>query len=79
MPKHYAMGTNVQAGTVVFNNTKTMTITFPTAFKLRPHVNLTLADDNNAPAHKQVVSKTQMKIKFKTPFTGEVDWQALEM
>lgn len=79
MPKHFAVGENIQAGTVMFNNTKTMVVNFSQSFRRRPHVNLTLADVNTAPAYKQVVNKNRLIIRFKQKFTGEVDWQAMEM
>lgn len=78
MPKHYAVGVNVRSGTVTFNNSKVMNINFPTSFKRRPSVALALGDVNNIPVYKQQVTKDGLQIKFKTNFSGQVEWIAME-
>ena len=76
MPIYYIKDVNFASGTVSFNNTKTMKVTFNKAFNIVPSVMLTLGDSNNAPAYKWQVTKTDFKIRFKSPYTGEVGWEA---
>lgn len=78
MPKFYAMGVNVQHYTVNFDNTKTVTLTFDSAFTKKPLVQLTMNDSGTMPVYKTNVSTANVKIKFKTPWTGEVDVTVLE-
>lgn len=78
MPKHYAVGKNVQTGSVHFDNVKTVVVNFEAPFQKRPNITLTLSDNNNTPPYKTQANTTQFKIKFKTAFMGDVDWQAME-
>jgi len=77
-PKHYAIGQNVQSGTVYFDNTKTVVVSFTNPFQQPPIINLTMNDSGAIPAYKTNVTTTQFKIKFKNAWMGEVDWQAME-
>jgi len=77
MPKHYAVGENMQAGTVKFDGTKTMIVRFKKPFSYRPTVTLTLGDVNNSPPYRKVVTKTAMLIRFQSAYIGEVDWSAM--
>ena len=79
MPKHYAIGKNVQTGTVDFDNQKICTIVFPISFSYHPAVTITL--ENTTTTHVPVrtkVSKAEFKILFQTPYTGTVGWTAME-
>jgi len=78
MPKHYAQGVNSQSGSVTFNSTKTMSVTFPVAFSVKPSLMLSLGDQSASHVYKTNVSHTSFKIKFKSPYTGEVSWRASE-
>lgn len=77
MPKHYAVGENVQTGTVYFNGTKTMTVWFSKPFTHKPSVTLTLGDVNNTPPYRTNIVTTKMEIKFKTAYLGNVNWVAM--
>lgn len=73
MPKHYALGQNVQHMTANFRNTKMVEITFDNAFTRKPMVQLTMNDSGNMPAYKTHVTTTGAKIRFQNSWTGEVD------
>jgi hypothetical protein len=77
MPKHYAVGENVQMGTVNFDGTKTMTVWFQKPFSHVPSVTLTLGDVNNAPPYRTVESTTKMNIRFRSSYIGKVHWVAM--
>ena len=77
MPEHFAVNTNIQVGTVAFNNTKVMAVIFNKEFEVVPSVTLTLSDENNTPPYKYQVTKNGLKIKFKQPYSGNVDWLAI--
>jgi len=72
MPKHYAVGKNVQEYEIFFDNTKTAYIVFDTPFTLRPIVQLTMANSGNLPAYKHAVTTNGCIIKFKTRYIGTV-------
>lgn len=72
MPKHYAVGQNVQEYEVYFDNTKTATLVYDAPFSQRPIVQLTMEDTGAVPAYKTSVTATGCTIKFKTPFIGTV-------
>ena len=79
--KDYRMlvtGINSQSGDVVFNNTKSVRVNFPTRFSNWPSINLTLADQNNTPPYRIWPGKTGFTIRFKQRFTGTVAWTAME-
>ena len=76
MPVYYIKNVNFCGGTVTFNNTKVMNVTFTKAFDVVPSIMLTLGDSGSAPAYKWQVNKTGFKIKFKNNYTGEVGWEA---
>lgn len=78
MPKHYAIGENAQYKTIEFNNTKVVDVTFDKAFDKKPMVQITPNDEGVMPVYKTNVSKTGVKIRFKTKWTGNVDVLILE-
>lgn len=78
MPRHIAVGKNMLSGTATFNNVKTVLIDLGTAFTKKPIVNLTLENNNQAPAYKVVISNNKFEIRFTSKFTGEVEWSAIE-
>jgi len=78
MPKHYAINANIMSGTVVFNNSKTAVIQYGTTFPKKPIVQLTLDHKSAVPPYKSQVKKNKVTIKFKTKFTGSVEWTAIE-
>ena len=78
MPKHYALGKNMQHKTVEFKNTKVVKITFDTAFSKKPMIQITPNDSAIIPAYKTQITTTSAKIRFKQKWTGEVDVLILE-
>lgn len=78
MPKHYSIGQNMQHYTVKFDNTKTVTLTFDQVFVKKPMVHLTPNDSGVFPVYKTDVTTSNVKIRFKTAWTGEVDVVAME-
>ena len=56
--------------TITFNNSKVGNYVFPVPFKQVPIVVPVLLDTSLAPAAKTAVTKTQVTIKFQTPYTG---------
>ena len=78
MPKHYAIGINYQTGVVSFSNTKQMTINFTQQFNIVPAVTLTMYNLSTSIPYKYQITKTSLVVKFQTPYTGEVGWQAME-
>lgn len=80
MPEHYAIGINQKAGTVEFTGTKVMKVSFDTAFKTKPSVNITLEDGGATHVpYRTKVKTTDFRIVFKTPYTGTVGWEAKEV
>lgn len=79
MAKHYAVGRNVQTGTVEFNNRKVGKVVFPTEFEKFPAVTLTLEDTGaNHMPFRTKVKKTDFRIVFKNNYSGTVGWSAME-
>lgn len=78
MPIHYAAGQNVQTGTAFFDNVKTVVVTFENAFLKTPNISLTMNDSGAVPVFKTDVTTTQFVIRFKTSWSGEVDWKGME-
>jgi len=78
MPKHYAVGKNIQHYTAYFQNTKVVKLTYDEPFEKVPMVQLTMTDSGTVPVYKQRVTKTEVKIAFKTKWTGEVDVEVIE-
>jgi len=78
MPKHYALGENVQHKTVSFNNTKVVSISFDKSFLKKPMIQVTMGDSGTVPVYKTNITTTGVKIRFKTKWTGEVDLLAIE-
>jgi hypothetical protein len=77
-PKHYAIDQNVQNYTGYFDGTKTIEITFSTAFDKPPMVQVTGSDSGIMPLYKTNVTTTGVKIRCKTAWTGEVDVMVVE-
>ena len=78
MPRHYAVGSNVQEYTVQFNNTKSAVIQFVYTFSKKPIVQMTLRDSANVPPYKAIVTTSYATIRFKTPYSGSLDVMVLE-
>lgn len=78
MPRHIAVGKNMIGGTAMFDNVKTVLIDLGTVFTKKPIVTLTLENNNQAPAYKVVISNNKFEIRFKSNFTGDVEWSAIE-
>jgi len=81
MPKHFADGTNVIFGTLVFNGTKSAEAIFARPFSKKPTITLTL-DDSGSPSTPYKLAPTNgyksgFIVRFATNFTGNVDWQAM--
>lgn len=72
------VGLNSQSGTVMFDGTKSMRVDFTPEFTNHPGVTVTLGDSNTSPVYRVWVGKTGFTIRFKTAYTGEVQWQAVE-
>lgn len=72
------IGINSQSGEVVFNNTKSMRVDFPTPFANWPAISLTMMDENNTPPYRVWPGKTGFTVRFKNRFTGAVSWAATE-
>jgi hypothetical protein len=71
-------GRNTDEGDVVFNNTKTARVNFDAPFAKKPRINLTLGDKGSAPAYRTDVSLTGMVVRFKSAWSGMLDWFAVE-
>lgn len=78
MPRHYAIGINVQPYRVYFSGVKTMTVVFVRPFQTVPSINVTLEDSSTSPAWKTAVTQNGCTIKFQTSYTGWVAVQAME-
>ena len=72
------IGGNVINGTAVFNNSKVAVVDFGMTFPRKPYVTLTMNDTGIAPPCKFAATTSGLTIKFPTPWTGEVDWEAKE-
>ena len=68
----------IQKGTAIFDNQKTMNIIFPFPFSIVPAVDLTLGDEHQTPPFRISVTKNGFTIKFKTNYTGDVEWKATD-
>ena len=71
-------GVNSQSGTVVFENSKSMRIDFPTEFTNWPAITVTLGDVNASPPYRVYPGKTGFTVRFQNSYTGEVQWVAME-
>jgi len=69
----------IQKGNVSFISQKTMNIIFPSAFSIIPAVDLTLGDEHQTPPFRISVTKSGFTIKFKTNYTGDVEWKATDL
>lgn len=83
MPEHYAIGVNIQKGTIQFNGTKTGEVIFPVPFDRKPHVIYTL-ENTGSPTVPALLAPTSggwkvgFKLRFQTPHTGAVSWTAMK-
>jgi len=68
----------IQQGIANFSAEKTKNVIFPKSFNIVPAVDLTLGDDTTAPPYKISVTKNGFTIKFKTNYTGDVEWKATD-
>ena len=78
MAKHLAVGKNVICGTAVFNNVKSVNVSYGQTFTKTPIVNLSLNDTTSVPAYKMNVTTIDFTIMFQTKYTGSVDWNVIE-
>lgn len=79
MPKHYAVGENIQGGEVKFNGTKSLKVTYAKEFKNVPKVKLTLLDNSSSNPYVIERSKTDFTIKFTNSQSDtRVTWEATE-
>jgi len=78
MPKHYALGENVQHKTVYFNNTKTVKVTYDKPFLIKPNIQISLSDKGELIAYKKKITKTYVKVAFKDKWTGDIDLLIIE-
>lgn len=78
MPKHLAIDINVLSGTAVFNNVKSVNVSYGRTFDLLPIVNLSLNDTTSVPPYKMNVTNSGFTIMFQTKYTGSVDWNVIE-
>lgn len=78
MPKHLAIDINILSGTAIFNNVKSVNVSYGKTFELIPIVNLSLNDTTSVPAYKMNVTNTGFTIMFQTKYTGSVDWSVIE-
>lgn len=69
---------DIQNGTVNVKGTKTVKIKFPSQFKQAPRISITLGNNSLSIPYKQAVNRNRLVIKFKTSYTGEIDWIAQE-
>lgn len=74
----FVKGKTMQSGTINFVANKKMTITFVQAFSYVPRITLTQGDTSISNPYTTSVSKTSFSVNFTSPFTGTVDWVALE-
>lgn len=68
----------IQTGKVAFNNEKTKNVVFEKLFAIVPAVDLTLNQDTSSPPFRVDVIKNGFTIKFKTNYTGDVEWKATD-
>jgi len=78
MPKHYAVGKNIQHYTAVFKNTKVVRVIFDQPYDKVPNVQLTLLDSGNVPVYRVKAQTDKCLIGFKQKWTGEVDVEVTE-
>jgi len=76
MPRHYAQGVNIQQGRVRFNNSRFMKIYYSLTFTRRPFVKISPEETEELPPYRLYVTKTYFRIRFATPYTGTVIWEA---
>jgi hypothetical protein len=69
------LGANSFAGTVVVDGAKVVKVDFPKTYSKIPHVSFTLGDSMSPTVPcRQIITKTHFKLRFKSTYTGEVDW-----
>ena len=78
MPKLIALGANYMSGTVNFNNSKKAIVSFNMTFAKVPRAAVTQNDTSIANPYTTAVNKTGFTINFAIPFSGIVEWQAIE-
>ena len=69
---------SIQRGTISFRNSKTAVVQFEKPFTRKPSISLTLCDESRSVQYKQNVTKNKFTVRFKSRFTGDVDWMAME-
>jgi hypothetical protein len=76
MPKHYAMGVNIQQGRIEFRGTKVMKIYYNLSFSQIPFVSISAVETESLPTYTLSVTKDFFIIKFSNPYTGALIWGA---
>jgi len=76
MPKHYAMGVNIQQGRIEFRGTKSMKIYYNLSFSQSPFVTINPIETEVLPTYTLSITKDFFIIKFTTPYTGAIVWGA---
>ena len=78
MPKHYAYENNILHRRVQFNNTKVVNLSYGKTFDIIPQIQLTMNDSGNVPVYKTNITTSNVKIRFKSKWTGTVDVLIME-
>lgn len=68
----------MQSGSIVFNSSKKAIIIFSSPFAKVPRINMSQMDTSISNPYTSTVSKTGFTLNFVNPFTGTVEWVALE-
>ena len=77
-PVHYAVGQNIQSGTIELAGKKTAKIFFPFVFSRKPAVTITLEDVGTLHVpYRTKISTTDFTVAFQTVYTGTVGWTAV--
>lgn len=76
MPKHYAMGINIQQGRIEFKGTKVMKIYYNLTFSQIPFINISAVNTEGLPIYNLSVTTSFFIIKFNNPYTGTLIWGA---
>jgi hypothetical protein len=76
MPKHYAQGVNIQQGRIKYKGTKNMKIRYALQFDKVPMIKISAETTENLPNYRLYINKKWFRIKFTTPYNGEIVWEA---
>ena len=65
-------------GTLNFNNARKGIINFNLVFLKKPSIMVSFLDNSQAPSYNQNISFTGFTIIFPIPFSGQIEWFAIE-